>query len=245
MEQQIADTLDVGFLDDVIVEPMPVSTPATPEEPVEHRYVSKRIMDVAISGLGLIATLPVTLLTSAAIEIEALFDKNARGPLFYSQERVGRNGKPFRIYKFRTMSRETGVQEVDEKNYDIEERMLNKYENPRTTRVGRYLRKSGIDEIPQLMNVIEGDMSIVGPRPFSTRDAEELSKKGYRASYPCKPGITGPFQTKRNEYDNLDEAMKLNDSYPDGFSDIWYKQLGMDTGYVTRTAVFVLSGKHH
>jgi exopolysaccharide biosynthesis polyprenyl glycosylphosphotransferase len=142
---------------------------------------AKRCFDVLFSTVGLIATLPVLLLAAAAIKL------TSRGPFLFCQERVGRHGRVFRIYKLRTMvlnaERLTGpvlAQEYDE----------------RITAVGRLLRKTRLDEIPQFWNVLRGDMSVVGPRPERPEFADEFAAHipGYRQRLKVRPGITGLAQ---------------------------------------------------
>jgi exopolysaccharide biosynthesis polyprenyl glycosylphosphotransferase len=142
---------------------------------------AKRCFDVLFSVIGLIATVPVLLLAAAAIKL------TSRGPFLFCQERVGRHGRVFRIYKLRTMvlnaERLTGpvlAQEYDE----------------RITAVGRLLRTTRLDEIPQFWNVLRGDMSVVGPRPERPEFADEFAAHipGYRQRLKVRPGITGLAQ---------------------------------------------------
>jgi Undecaprenyl-phosphate glucose phosphotransferase len=158
----------------------------------------KRIFDVAFSTVVLLLTLPITLLIAAAIKL------GSRGPVFFVQDRVGLNGRVFRMFKFRTMngaSREEG-----DTRWTCEQ-------DPRRTTVGAFLRRTNLDELPQFLNVLRGDMSIVGPRPerpyFVERFLEEIDR--YNSRHLFKAGITGWAQingwrgdssiTKRVEYD--------------------------------------------
>lgn len=141
----------------------------------------KRFFDVLFSSLGLLLALPLLLLVSLLIALEDGF------PVFYVQERVGRGGRRFRLYKFRSMrkeaERETGP-------------VLSSRRDPRVTRVGRVLRATALDELPQLWNILRGDMSVVGPRAERPEFVEEFRKAvpGYDLRHRVSPGLTGPAQ---------------------------------------------------
>ena len=139
---------------------------------------TKRVIDLVVSAVGLLVSAPVTLITAIAIKLDSA------GPVFYRQERVGQNSEVFTIYKFRSMSEsaETNLGPVWAAPDD-----------PRVTRVGRIIRKLRIDEIPQMINVLKGQMSLVGPRPERAFFVERLSEKirYYSLRHSIKPGITG------------------------------------------------------
>lgn len=141
----------------------------------------KRALDIAVSFIGFVCALPFMLATAIAIKI------GDPGPILYSQVRTGRKGKEFRIYKFRTMR-------VDAEKYSGP--MLAQENDPRITRLGRFLRAVRLDELPQIWNVLNGDMSIVGPRPerpfFVEKFVQEMPEYAYR--HNVKPGITGLAQ---------------------------------------------------
>ena len=162
------------------IDDVPVFRPQPLLLTLEQRSL-KRILDVTVALTGFLLALPLMILTAIAIKI---FDP---GPIFYSQERAGRYEKPFRVYKFRTMR-------VDAEK--LSGPMLAQENDPRITRLGAFLRAVRLDELPQIWNVLVGDMSIVGPRPerpfFVEKFKEEIPEYVYRMN--VKPGITGLAQ---------------------------------------------------
>lgn len=133
----------------------------------------KRAIDITHSVAGLILTAPVLLASSIAIKLDS------KGPVIFRQERIGKDGKPFTIYKLRTM------------RTDADEKALLNPDDKRVTRVGKFLRKYSIDEFPQLINVLKGDMSLVGPRPLSKTTHDMRRKdKNFIMRYTVKPGAT-------------------------------------------------------
>ena len=162
------------------IDDVPVFRPQRLRLTLEQRSL-KRILDIVVALLGFLAALPFMLLTATAIKI---FDP---GPIFYSQERAGRYEKPFKVYKFRTMR-------VDAEK--LSGPMLAQENDPRITRLGAFLRAVRLDELPQIWNVLVGDMSIVGPRPerpfFVEQFKQEIPEYVYRMN--VKPGITGLAQ---------------------------------------------------
>jgi putative colanic acid biosynthesis UDP-glucose lipid carrier transferase len=151
--------------------------PATPSRASTSR--AKRVLDVTLSSVALVFLSPFFLLVAAAIKLES------PGPAIFVQWRSGLLGRPFLVYKFRTMKATTQVGNAPAERDD-----------PRITRLGRILRRTSIDELPQLWNVVRGDMSLVGPRPHAVdHDLEYLKVvDGYGARFGAKPGITGLSQ---------------------------------------------------
>jgi lipopolysaccharide/colanic/teichoic acid biosynthesis glycosyltransferase len=139
--------------------------------------VAKRILDVVGSALGLLVLSPAFLAIAVAIKLDS------RGPVFFAQERLGRGGRPFRIYKFRSMVTDAARLAAN----------VSPTHDPRVTRVGRLLRRSFMDELPQLFNVLRGEMSLVGPRP-ETPEFVGLYSEAERGVLSVKPGMTGPSQ---------------------------------------------------
>ncbi len=150
----------------------------------------KRLFDIAVSLIGLVILWPVIVLVAIAIKLDS------RGPIFYKGERIGREGKTFRIFKFRTM-----VMDAAKKGGGLTYRG-----DPRITRVGHFLRRTKIDELPQLFNVLTGDMSLVGPRPEDPRYLAYYSS-AQRQLLHVRPGITSIASVRyRNEEQLLDPA---------------------------------------
>jgi len=148
---------------------------------VKRYFIFKRLFDIFLASIGLILSLPLWLIIAIAIKLED------GGPIFYSQERVGKDGKIFRILKFRSMipdaEKDTGAIWASEND-------------PRVTKVGRILRATAMDELPQLLNILKGDMSFVGPRPERPELVEEFTKKfpDFKKRFAVKPGLTGIAQ---------------------------------------------------
>ncbi|MFT8872959.1 MAG: sugar transferase [Sporolactobacillus sp.] len=154
----------------------------------------KRLIDIVGAVAGLVLSSPLFL----AISVLYLFGHN-KGPIFFKQVRTGQNGKPFCIYKFRSMV--VNAEEQLKSNVILYEKYLNNSyklepaEDPRITRVGRFLRKTSLDELPQLINVLHGDMSLVGPRPVVTEELREYPDNAQRQLFlSVKPGLTGYWQ---------------------------------------------------
>lgn len=135
--------------------------------------MAKRAIDIALSLAGLVFLAPLFLLAAIAVKLES------RGPVFFRQERMGRDFKPFRIYKFRTMAQGSGGPSITVAG------------DSRVTRAGAVLRKTKIDELPQLLNVLKGEMSMVGPRP-EVRQYVEMFRDDYAFLLSQRPGITDP-----------------------------------------------------
>lgn len=167
----------------------------------------KRVIDIIISTVGLILLSPIIMVVC----LFYLFGEN-KGPIFFSQYRLGKDGKLFKIYKFRTMivdaEKKLKCDPLLYKKYIKNGYKLEQEEDPRITKFGRFLRKTSIDEIPQLINVIKGEMSIVGPRPIVDTELEEYGdlKEEFLS---VKPGITGYWQVSGRSDVNYPERVDL------------------------------------
>jgi len=157
----------------------------------------KRVFDIAAALFGLLLLSPMFLLVAVFVKM------GSRGPMFFKQERMGKGFKPFYIYKFRTMKHDTSVSG----------KQITVGNDPRITRVGWYLRKAKIDELPQLINVLKGEMSLVGPRP-EMRQYVELFRSDYTEILKIRPGITDLASVKyRDEAAILGRAVDPDGEY--------------------------------
>jgi exopolysaccharide biosynthesis polyprenyl glycosylphosphotransferase len=193
--------------------------------------VVKRVMDVVISAVALIILAPLFLITAIVIRWDS------QGPVFFVQERVGLNKRRFRLYKLRTM-----MADAEEKQREIEH--LNEAsgavfkirDDPRLTPVGKFLRKASIDELPQLFNVLKGDMSLVGPRPLPVRDYQRFDQDWQRRRFSVRPGITCLWQINGRSSTPFEKWMELDMEYIDHWS------LGLDLKILAKTIPAILKG---
>jgi lipopolysaccharide/colanic/teichoic acid biosynthesis glycosyltransferase len=175
------------------------------------RYVyrlSKRIFDFVASLFGLIVLSPLFLIVAIAIKVE-----NPKGPVFYSQVRLGKKQEPFKMYKFRSMivDADKHLQELLNDN-EVDGAMFKMREDPRVTRVGQFIRKYSIDELPQLVNVLFGNMSLVGPRPPLPREVAEYTEYD-KQRLAVKPGCTGLWQISGRNDVGFSEMVALDLKY--------------------------------
>lgn len=198
---------------------------------------AKRLVDIAVGGLALLAALPVMLLIAAAIRIES------RGPLFYGGLRWGQGGKQFRMWKFRSMVVDADealaryLRDNPELRAEWEETQKLR-DDPRVTRVGKLLRKTSLDELPQLWNILSGDMSLVGPRPVPKDEAAVYKQVGEFNVYSMvKPGLTGMWQVCGRNDASYEERVQLNTYYVRNWS-MW-----LDLHIMARTIPVVLTRK--
>ena len=189
----------------------------------------KRAIDIVGSLVGLIITAVVTPFVALAIRIES------PGPIFFAQERVGKNGRRFKIYKFRSMyiDAEERKKELMEKN-QMSGLMFKMDDDPRITKVGKFIRKTSIDELPQFYNILIGQMSLVGTRPPTVDEFNQYNLY-YKRRLSMTPGLTGMWQVSgRSSITDFDEVVKLDLEYIDNWS------VGLDIKILFMTVVTVL-----
>lgn len=174
---------------------------------VKFYLFSKRVTDIFLSAIGLILLSPILLIVAIAIRIDS------KGPIIFKQDRVGKDGKSFSMYKFRSMivNAEELKTKLETKN-EMSGPMFKMKNDPRITKVGRFIRKTSIDELPQLINVIKGDMSLVGPRPSLPKEVEQFSP-WMLERLKVKPGITCYWQVMGRNNIAFEEWMKLDVKY--------------------------------
>ena len=193
-------------------------------------YLLKRIADLIFAALLVVCLSPVFLLTAIAVVIDSGF------PVFYRQERLGQSNEPFEMIKFRSMRK--GAHGEKETLRDINETsgpLFKIKKDPRITRVGRFIRRWSIDELPQLFNVLSGKMSLVGPRPPLPEEVEEYSRRDFKRLHTI-PGVTGVWQISGRSHLGFEEMVKLDLYYVDNWS-IW-----MDLAILMLTPSAVFSG---
>jgi exopolysaccharide biosynthesis polyprenyl glycosylphosphotransferase len=192
------------------IEGLPVLTIAAVREP-RSRATFKRSFDVVASGVGLVVLAP--LLTYCAIRIRL----ESSGSTLFRQQRVGRDGRPFEVLKFRTMIADAEGRKDELAGMNLHAvsgtpGMFKVANDPRTTRFGAWLRRWSIDELPQLVNVLKGDMSLVGPRPLIPEEAR-LVQGHHEVRLTARPGITGPWQTLGRSDIGFEDMIKLDYAY--------------------------------
>ncbi len=194
----------------------------------------KRLFDIFASLIGIVILIPLTLIIGLAIKLED------RGPIFFAQERVTKNGKLFKLYKFRSMV--TNAEEIRETMDDENEMdgpVFKVKNDKRITKVGHFIRKTGIDEVPQFVNIFLGDMSLVGPRPALPREVAEYDEKAKRR-LEVKAGITCIWQIHPNRNSiTFDDWMDMDAEYVDNASIL----LDLKIIFKTIGAVFKADGE--
>jgi len=222
--------LSTGLIIGALRPPRPVAPDQWMPLTLWQRLV-KRTLDVITAAVGLIVSSPILLIAGLAIRLDS------PGPVFFVQERVGQDGRQFGMLKLRTMvaDAEARLEEVLAQN-PLSGPAFKIPDDPRVTRVGRFLRRWSLDELPQLWNIIRGEMSLVGPRPEEERVVEQY-QDWHRKRLAVKPGLTGPMQIAGRGLLELDERVHMELEYIEGYS-FW-----RDLGILFKTIPAVFSGK--
>jgi exopolysaccharide biosynthesis polyprenyl glycosylphosphotransferase len=195
------------------------------------QYFVKTTFDILFSLIALVIASPVMLATAIAIKV------TDRGPIFFKQTRIGLNGTEFQILKFRSMK--VGAEkEFDElaakAGYEVNAVQFKLKDDPRITRVGKFIRKTSLDELPQFLNVLRGDMSVVGPRPHVHKEVNAYGEHDNRRLL-VKPGITGPWQVGGRSELTWDESVAIDLSYVDNWNVL------TDVSVISKTIFVILS----
>lgn len=204
----------------------------------------KRLMDIFLAIFLGIIFLPVSFLVALAIKLES-----SEGPIFADiPNRVGKDGKLFKLHKFRSMVPDAHARlRTDPKFKKLyEEYKKSSYkltEDPRVTRVGKFIRKYSLDEVPQMINILKGDMSLIGPRPYFADELEEQQKKYpqtkdlVKKALSVRPGVTGQWQVSGRSDINFDKRIEMDSHYAENMN-LWY-----DLKILFKTPFVMLSGK--
>ncbi|HGF8315783.1 sugar transferase [Enterococcus sp. DIV1283b] len=194
-------------------------------------FWGKRFLDIFLGLLGLLALLPLFFFISILIKLDS------KGPVFFSQIRVGENGKLFKIYKFRTMCHHAEEMKIllQEKN-EMGRCQFKIKNDPRITIIGKYLRKSSVDELPQLWNVLKGDMSLIGPRPALQEEVLEYSDIE-KERLKVKPGCSGLWQVSGRNHLTFDSMIELDLKYIENIN------LKNDLVIIFKTVKIMLTGE--
>lgn len=200
--------------------------------------IIKRLFDISVSIVSMPLVLPVIGFLGLIIKLES------PGPAIYAHDRIGKNGRIFRCYKFRTMQKdaEEKLKEILENNEQFRlewEKNWKIREDPRTTKTGRFLRKTSLDELPQIFNVIWGDMSLAGPRPYLPREKDDIGKN-FQIICSAKPGITGLWQVSGRSNTDYEYRVKLDSWYVMNWS-LW---LDIAILFKTVRVVFKMDGAY-
>lgn len=193
-----------------------------------NKLVMKRIIDIAGALVGLVITAVVTVFLAPILKLES------PGPLFFKQKRVGRNGRYFYIYKFRSMYKDAEARKAAlmEKN-EMKGLMFKMTDDPRVTKVGKFIRATSIDELPQFWNILKGDMSLVGTRPPTVDEFQQYEAR-HKRRLSMKPGLTGMWQVSgRSNIEDFEEVVRMDLDYIDNWS------LQLDAKIILKTIVVI------
>jgi len=211
---------------------LPVLSMGTPQL-TSASMAAKRLLDLVVSLVALVILSPLMLAIAAAIKLES------KGPAFFRQPRAGRRRSSFQLIKFRSMytDAEKRKQELSEFNDVSDGVMFKMHDDPRVTRVGHFLRRFSLDELPQLINVLKGDMSLVGPRPLIFRESDALEEGWHLRRLELRPGLTGPWQIYGRSQNPFQEMVRFDYQYVAGWS------LARDIEILLATLPAVMSGR--
>jgi len=197
----------------------------------------KRIFDILFSIFAIIVTLPVFIIIGIIIKL------TDGGNIFYGHTRIGKNCKPFKVFKFRSMYMDADkkLEEMLKNNPELKEEWEKTFKlknDPRITPIGKFIRKTSLDELPQFFNVILGDMSVVGPRPVVQKELDMYYKDKTKMYCSVKPGVTGYWQVEvRSDADDYDERIQMDEWY------INNQSLWLDIKIILKTIKVVLTAK--
>jgi lipopolysaccharide/colanic/teichoic acid biosynthesis glycosyltransferase len=199
-------------------------------------FLAKRAVDLAGALVGLLLLMPVILTIVFLIRLDS------RGPVLFRQLRRGYRGRLFRVLKFRTMivDAEQRLGDLEDSNESVGGVLFRLRDDPRVTRMGRFLRRFSLDELPQLINVLWGEMSLVGPRPLQLRDSDRLlvsEPAGYARRLQAMPGLTGLWQVSGRKDVDYQRMVELDLEYVENWS------LGWDLWIICKTFLVVLLGR--
>lgn len=195
------------------------------------QWVLKRAIDILGCSIGILFLAPLLIITALAIKLES------PGPVIYRQRRVGLHGREFEMYKFRSMRQDADamLDQLLDKN-ETNSGMFKMFNDPRVTKVGRFIRKYSIDELPQLFNVLKGDMSLVGPRPPIDREVKNY-KNWHYLRFATLPGLTGLWQVSgRSRVKEFDAVVRMDYQYINDWN------LALDIKLILKTFPVVLGG---
>lgn len=212
-----------------------LTLPQTFECEIKH-FPLKRSFDIFFSLLVILITLPLFIIIALSIRL------SSKGKIVYAHERVGRGGKPFRCFKFRTMypNADTRLKEILENNPELRKEWEQSHklkDDPRVTPIGKFLRKTSLDEFPQFWNILRGDLSVVGPRPVvKTEVTKHLGPKAAKI-LSVRPGLTGLWQVSGRSDTSYAKRIELDEKYVDSHS-FWF-----DIKLIAKTIPAMISSK--
>jgi lipopolysaccharide/colanic/teichoic acid biosynthesis glycosyltransferase len=193
----------------------------------------KRSLDIIGSVSGLLVLSVLLIVVTLLIKLE-----DPKGPIFFSQKRIGKDGKEFKMYKFRSMVTDAEEKLVELLKYnEVDGAMFKMKDDPRVTKIGKFIRKTSIDELPQLLNVLKGDMSLVGPRPPLPREVEEYTEYD-RQRLLVTPGCTGIWQVSARNSVGFKEMVEMDIYY------IQKRSFFMDLKIIFKTIAVLFGSKN-